>query len=292
MDLTLVTGTTLPEPDHDEQPLLDALAAAGVDARVAAWDDPSVDWNDTALTIVRSTWNYTSDRDGFLAWMRRASSASTVLRNPIAIMGPNTHKGYLAGLERADIPVVPTRWFARRGRAATADILRELPWDRIVAKPAIGAGSMGVRAFDLTSDEGTEQAATHIAALQQASDVLVQPQLDSIRTDGEHDIVWIDGECTHVVTKRSRLAGEDEHVDAPRAPTDSERQLVEAALQTLPEVARKDLLYARVDVAADDLGTLRVVELELVEPSLFLTLDDGAMQRLVTAIVRDCGKAS
>jgi hypothetical protein len=292
MDLTLVTCAALPEPDHDEQPLLDALAAAGVDARMAAWDDPDVDWSETALTIVRSTWNYASDREGFLGWMRRASSASTVLRNPIAIMGPNTHKGYLAGLERAEIPVVPTRWFARDGRPATTDGLRELPWDRIVAKPAIGAGSVGVRAFDLTRDDQLEAAAAHVTQLQQSSEVLVQPQLESIRTDGEHDIVWIDGECTHVVTKRSRLAGEDEHIADPREPSDAERALVAATLRTLPEVPRKDLLYARVDVAADELGTLRVVELELVEPSLFVSLHEPAMQRLVDALVRDCGKGS
>jgi glutathione synthase/RimK-type ligase-like ATP-grasp enzyme len=291
VDLTLVTCRQLPEPDHDEQPLLDALAAAGVQARMSAWDDPEVDWGATPLTVVRSTWNYALDRDSFLAWMRRAAGERTTLRNPVAAMLPNTHKGYLATLERAEVPVVPTRWFARGARAATADDLRALPWDRVVCKPAVGAGSLGVRAFDLTDDAELEAAAAHVAELQQRGEVLVQPQLRSIVEQGEHDVVWIDGEVTHVVTKRPRLEGEDEQVLDPRAPTEAERAAVRRVLRTVPAYASKELLYARVDLAEDELGTLRVVEVELVEPSLFVALHDGAMQRLVRALTRDSGAA-
>jgi hypothetical protein len=291
VDLTLVTCLDLPEPDHDERPLLDALAAAGIDARMAAWDDPDVDWGETALTVVRSTWNYASDRPAFLNWMRRAASSSTVLRNPPAVMAPNTHKGYLATLERHDVPVVPTRWFARGARPADADAMRSLPWERIVAKPAIGAGSTGVRAFDLTDDDALEAAAAHVARLQQQGEVLVQPQLRSIVEDGERDVVWIDGECTHVVTKRARLEGDDEQVADPREPSDAERRLALKTLRTIPALAQRELLYARVDMATDELGTLRVVELELVEPSLFVALHEGALQRLVSALARECGRA-
>ncbi len=291
MDLTLVTCRQLPEPDHDEAPLLSALADAGVEARMAAWDDPDVDWGASPLTVVRSTWDYPEDRDGFLDWMRRAASASTTLRNPVSVMAPNTHKGYLATLERAEVPVVPTRWFARGGQVATADSMRALPWDRIVTKPAIGAGSRGVRAFDLTVDDDVEAAAAHVAQLQAASEVLVQPQLASIADEGERDVVWIDGELTHVVTKRSRLAGEDEHVDTPREPTDAERLLAMRALRTIPALGQGELLYARVDMATDELGTLRVVELELVEPSLFVAMHEPAMDRLVRALARHSGVA-
>lgn len=290
MDLTLVTCSQLPEPDHDEQPLLDALADAGIDARMAAWDDADVDWGEAALTVVRSTWNYWDDRDAFLDWMRRASSASTVLRNPLNVMSPNTHKSYLAALERANVPVVPTRWFARGGRAADADMLRTLPWRHVVTKPAVGGGSRGVRAFDLGSDDELEAAAAHVTSLQQLGEVLVQPRLESIATEGERDIVWIDGEVTHVVTKHTRLEGDDEHVDTPRDPDEAELALARWALRTIPAVEQRELLYARIDVAPDELGTLRIVELELVEPSLFLAMHEPAMDRFVAALARDCGR--
>lgn len=290
-DVTLVTCRDLPEPDHDEQPLLEALRAAGISARVAAWDDPDVDWADAPLTVIRSTWNYAEDRDGFLRWAQRVSAQSTVLRNPLSVLGANTHKSYLAGLERAELPVVPTRWFMGGGRGADADALRSLPWRRIVAKPAIGGGSAGVRAFDLDVDEQVEAAVEHVRALQVRGEVLVQPQLQSIVEAGERDVVWIDGECTHVVTKLSRLDGQPEQVAEVRAPTDAERTLATRAVRSIPAWESQELLYARVDLAADELGTLRIIELELVEPSLFVALHEPAMARLVRALGRGSGAA-
>lgn len=286
MDLTIVTSSPLPEADVDEQPLLDALATAGVEARVAAWDDPQVDWGAAPLTVIRSTWDYPKDRDGFLRWAQRAASTSTVLRNPLSVLGPNTHKSYLAALERAELPVVPTRWFLYRGKPADADSLRALPWGRVIAKPAVGGGSSGVRAFDLDDDEQLLAAVEHVAALQQAGEVLVQPQLESIRTEGEQDIVWIDGECTHVVTKLTRLEGDDEQATTARPPTEAEVAIANRVLRAIPAWEQQELLYARIDVAPDELGTLRLVELELVEPSLFLTMHEPAMERFVRAVAR------
>jgi hypothetical protein len=213
-----------------------------------------------------------------------------VLRNSVAVMAPNTHKGYLAGLERADVPVVPTRWFARDSAAADTDAVRALPWDRIVVKPAVGGGSLAVRAFDLRGDAGVEAAAAHIAQLRSIGEVLVQPRLDSIVTEGERNIVWIDGEVSHVVTKQDRLAGDEEFVADARPATEAELQIARRALRTVPQVAQREVMYARIDVAPDALGTLRIVEFELVEPSLFLTLHEPAMQRFVGVLARECGK--
>jgi len=291
MDLTLVTCRELPEPDHDEALLLDALAAAGVEARMAAWDDADVDWSASPLTVLRSTWNYTDDRDAFLAWTRRAAAAKTTLRNPLTVIGANTHKSYLATLERAEVPVVPTRWFVRGGRLADADAIRALPWEHVVTKPAIGASSRGVAVFDLTDDAQVEAAAAHVSELQRTTDVLVQPRLQSIVDNGEIDLVWIDGEATHVVVKHQRLATDAEQVSPARAATDAEQRLALRALRTIPAFAQREVLYARVDMAADELGDLRVVELELVEPSLFLLQHEPALDRFVAALARESGAA-
>lgn len=292
MDLTLVTCRDMPQPDVDEQPLLEALAAAGVEARLEAWDDPDVDWGATKLTVIRSTWNYTADRDAFLAWARRAASASTTLRNTMSAITPNTHKSYLAALERAEVPVVPTRWFMRGGRAGDADAMRTLPWERIVAKPAVGAGSGGVRAFQLTDDAELERAAAHVTALQATTDVLVQPEFASIANDAELDVVWIDGEFTHTVRKGQRLHGDGPTVQGAREVTDAERALARRALRTIPSFEQREVLYARVDMAPDELGDLRVVEVELVEPSLFLVEHEPALARFTAALARECGVAA
>jgi hypothetical protein len=184
---------------------------------------------------------------------------------------------------------VPTRWFARGGRPGTLDAMAALPWEQVVVKPAVGGGSSGVRAFDLSVDEGVEDASAHVLALQAVGEVLVQPRLRSIVEEGEQDVVWIDGECTHVVTKLARLDGDEEQLGSVRPPTPEEVALATRALRTLPAFGQRELLYARVDVARDELGTLRIVELEAVEPSLFVALHEPAMTRLVRALVRECG---
>ncbi|MCW2949761.1 MAG: ATP-grasp protein [Thermoleophilia bacterium] len=287
MHLTLVTATASNDHDDDEAPLVAALTAAGVETRVCAWDDPAVDWGATPLTVIRSTWNYADHRDAFLAWARRASSASTVLRNPLNVIGANTHKSYLAALERDGIPVVPTRWFAKGGAPASEAQMAALPWNRVIVKPAVGGGSAGVRAFDLDDSTDIGAAATHVAFLQHRGEVLVQPELRSIVETGERDIVCIDGELTHTVIKRSRLAGDDEAILAAREPDADETALAQRVLRTQPSHQQRELLYARIDVAADELGTLRVVELELVEPSLFLVHWEPALRRFVDVLRRE-----
>jgi hypothetical protein len=288
-DVTLVTCRELPEPDPDEQPLLAALAAAGIDARMAAWDDPDVDWNASPLTVIRSTWNYADDRDGFITWAHRVAASRTVLRNPLSTISANTHKSYLAGLERAELQVVPTRWLARGGRAVDDELLRSLPWRHVVTKPAVGGGSSGVRAFDLDDDAELAAAVAHVEGLQARGEVLLQPRMESIVERGERDVVWIAGECTHVVTKLSRMEGEHERAASVSEPTEAERLLALRALRTVPALEQRELLYARVDLAEDEFGTLRIVEMELVEPSLFVAMHEPAMDRFVDALAAACG---
>src|SRR6185436_283302 len=116
MRLRLATCLNIPEPDEDEAPLLAALAARGVGARMAAWDDPAEDWDQPAPTVIRSTWNYIHRPEEFLAWVDRAASAAP-LWNPPDVVRANWHKSYLGELARAGHAVVPTRFF-RRGEAA------------------------------------------------------------------------------------------------------------------------------------------------------------------------------
>ena len=119
--------------------------------------------------------------------------------------------------------------------------------------------------------------------------MLVQPRLQSIVERGERDVVWIAGECTHVVTKLSRLEGEHERPAGVDVPTDEEVALAIRALRTIPAYVQQELLYARVDLAEDELGTLRIVEVELVEPSLFVSLHEPAMERFVQVLARAAG---
>ena len=273
--LRIATCRPLPEPDTDEPILGDALAAAGIAAELVAWDDPHADWDAPIPTVIRSTWNYVRDAAAFAAWVDRAA-ASAPLWNPPAVVRANLYKRYLLALAARGVAVVPTTLVERGAAIALADDHPALAAPRVVIKPEVGAGSSGARVFDA----GDPEARAHLAALTAHGAALVQPYVASVDDHGERSIIFIDGELTHAIRKSPRFAGGVERVTGPFAIDPAERDLALAALA--PHA--RDLLYGRVDMARDAHGRPMVMELELVEPSLFLGRSERALARLVDAI--------
>jgi len=267
--LRVATCVTLPEPDVDEAPLASALAAGGFDAQLLAWDDPAADWDAPLPTIIRSTWNYALDVERFLAWIDRAA-ASGPLFNPPDVIGGNLHKRYLLELAARGVPVVPTT-LVERGETC------ELPTTRIVIKPEVGAGSLGAKVFA----PGDAAARAHLASLTATGAALVQPYVASVDDYGERSIVMIDGELSHAIRKSPRFAGDSERIDGPFPIAEDEHAVAVAALSPYG-----DLLYARVDLARDEAGQPMVMELELVEPSLFFNRGPGSAMRYVAGLRR------
>lgn len=273
MRLALVTCLTMPETDEDERPLRDALRAAGHDAEVVAWDDPNVRWNAFDRCILRSTWNYHRAPDAFLAWVDR-TGRETELLNPPDVVRWNAHKGYLVELADRGIPVTPTALVRQGSTRTLADVLAERGWTDVVVKPAVSAGSFAT----LRAAGATAEAERHLARLVVHEDALVQAYLPSVEGYGERSIIFIGGEPSHAMRKSPRFAGSDEAVTGPFPIADDELALARTLLGPFGE----RLLYARVDLARDDADRPLLMELELIEPSLFLSRHPPALARLVT----------
>lgn len=278
MRVAIATCRALPEPDPDEALLLDALRGAGVDARMLAWDDAAAPFASHDLTVVRSTWNYYEDVEAFVAWVERTASATRLL-NPADVLRTNVQKTYLGDLASRGVDVVPTEIVARGAACDLAARMAARGWERVVVKPVVSAGSFRTASFDRA--RATDGQA-FLDDLARDRDAMVQRWMPAVETYGERAIVWIDGEITHAVRKSPRFAGDAEHVSEALPVTDEERAFAERAIA--PYAAR-GLLYGRVDVVRDG-ETLRVMELELVEPSLFLRQEPAALDRFVRAIVR------
>lgn len=279
--MILATASRLPRADEDDHPLRAALAARGLSAETRAWDDPLVDWGAARACVIRSTWNYVRHHDAFLGWADRCA-AVTRLWNPSAIVRWNSHKRYLLELAEAGLSVVPTRLVTRGDDPRLAAHLGAAGWDTMVIKPAVSAGSFAtVRVA--RGDVATAGQAHLDALLAAGQDVLVQPFLSSVDGYGERALVWIDGALTHAVRKSPRFAGDPQRISeaVPIAPDES--VLAEAILAV---AAREPLLYDRVDLARDERGRPCLMELELIEPSLFLDRAPAALERLAAAIQR------
>jgi glutathione synthase/RimK-type ligase-like ATP-grasp enzyme len=271
----LATCARLPEPDPDEKLLVAALAARGIAARMAAWDDPTEPWDAPVPTVIRSTWNYIHRHAEFLGWAERTARAAPMW-NSLDVVRWSAHKSYLLDLAARGHAVVPTRYVARGERAALGDIAD------VVIKPTVGAGSFATRRFR-AGDEAAAQA--HLDRLVEEREVMVQEYIPSVEGYGERALVWIDGALTHAVRKAPRFLGDAETVGAAVPIADDERALAEAVLE--PLAGR--LLYGRVDVARGRDGRPMVMELELVEPSLFLLQSRAALDRLADGIARVVG---
>lgn len=274
--LKIATCRPLPEADVDERLLLDALGAAGIEARMTPWRE-DVDSKDTTPMLIRSTWDYIHHVPDFLRWAEAASSRAP-LWNPLDIIRGNVHKRYLLELQRRGLPVTPTI-LAHRGDPRTlAAIVAESRWVDVVIKPAVGAGSF--ETYRLRSDDSrSDELFSKLCA---ERDVLIQPYLSSVEGHGERALVWIDGEFTHAVRKSPRFADGAESVSEALPISSAEVALGHAVLH---DVANQ-LLYARVDVAPGFDGLPVLMELELIEPSLFLMQNPRALQRLVQGIRR------
>lgn len=258
--VTFVTCADLPDAAGEREPITTALRRRGLECRWEVWDDTSVDWSVTHVVAVRTTWDYSARRADFLAWAERVEAVSRLV-NRVSVLRWNTHKGYLVELDRAGVECVPT-WLGRRGDPVDEAIART---GRVVVKPAVGAGGNGIalRPADAVWDGLTADV-----------DYLVQPELESVWTEGERSVFVLAGSPVAAVSKRP-AAGEI-RVHEEYGGEFREMPLTEwfagAALGAVSAAARivgADLPYARVDFLRDNTGEWLVSEVELVEPGLY-----------------------
>ena len=282
VDVAIASCMELPEPDHDEELLLEAMRESGITAGVLSWDDPNVDWSGARITVLRSTWNYQLDRVAFLRWAESVAKVAE-LWNPFPIISWNSHKSYLLDLDRRGLPVVPTELVTRNADRTLESILADRGWQSMVIKPAVSASSYRTLRIDAGQVAVGE---VHLRALAAEGDGLVQSYLPSVEGYGERALVWIDGEVTHAVRKSPRFSGEDESVSEEVEFTGDERLVAERAIEVVGDLLSEPLLYARIDLAPDADGNPVVMELELIEPSLFFKQSTEALRRFVAAIQR------
>jgi len=273
--------------EPDDRTLMAALSARGVRARSASWDDPTVDWAEPSLCIIRSVWDYHHRLEQFLRWAEEVAAVTT-LWNPPPVLHWNTRKTYLRDLERlGGIPIVPTVWLEAGATVDLAALLAERGWQQAVIKPLVSTNAYATRLLRRSMlAEGQAQ----LDSLLASRDVMLQPFLTTTAGYGERSLVFIDGELTHAFRKRSALqASEDRFGEIPVTPTAREARLARAILHIAAELLEwgplpLSFLFARVDLVQDEEGVPRLMELELVEPRLRLDAAPWALAGMLQAI--------
>jgi len=284
--IALVTCRPGPDisEDRDLPGLVRALREAGAEASAEVWDDDGVDWARFDLVVIRSTWDYSWRSAEFTAWAERCG-ALTRLANPADVVRWNTDKRYLGDLAKAGVPVVDTRYIA------AGDPL-DLPDDReYVVKPTSGAGARFAARY--TPDEHDTAVRQLRRMHAEGFTAMVQPYMRGIETAGERALQFFGGNLLHASRKGPVLAPgtpyDQRKVAHPGltdwTPSLADTALARRALAFVP--GRPELLYARVDVVDDEDGQPRVMELELVEPNLFLWLHPESVPRVVEELLKN-----
>jgi hypothetical protein len=254
-----------------------AVAALGLEPSVVFWDDPAVAWDSYDTVVCIYTWGYVVRRAHFLAWVDRVA-AVTGLVNSAAVLHWNSDKTYLADLDAAGIPIVPTTWVPPGGRWRP-------PSDDYVIKPSVASGGIGAARYVTQTLEVAER---HVHALHDDGfTVMVQPYQPAVDRAGETALVFLDGAFSHAVGKGALLRADvgvterlwEQQVIVAVAPNEDQRTVAE---NVMGMVAHRfgPTGYGRVDLVDGHDGHPLVLELELVEPSLFLAHAPGAAHAL------------
>jgi glutathione synthase/RimK-type ligase-like ATP-grasp enzyme len=266
----------------DDELLAEPLQRVGLAPEWVAWDRPA-DWDRFEFVVLRSTWDYHVRPAEFLAVLESIERSRARLENPLSLVRWNLHKGYLAELQDGGVAVVPTRVCRGLEAAALERAFEELETEEIVVKPAIGANAMDtsrLRREDLSGG------LARLAPSPRQEEYLIQPFRARILDEGELSLVYLGGAFSHAVRKTPRAQDfrvQEEHggrLEAVRA-GDEAREAGARAMEVLPQQP----LYARVDLVRDDRGRWELMELELIEPSLYLRQDPGAAARFARCLV-------
>ncbi|WP_394843614.1 hypothetical protein LZC95_42015 [Pendulispora brunnea] len=281
--IAFATFEKMPVLDPDDVVAAAALQARGAAVEAAVWSDSRVRWRDFDAVALRSTWDYHHRPTEFVAWLQGLAADGVHVCNPVETVLWNMDKRYLLELSAKGVPIVPTRWIEQGENASLDDVLREQGWSNAVVKPAVSVNSFGT--FRTSLAEAPKRQ-LELGRLLEESGVLVQPFVREIVDDGEWSLLFFDGEFSHALVKRpaqndfrtqSNFGGKHTRT----APSES---LVRQGRSVLDAILARPV-YARVDGVVVG-GQFQLMELELIEPSLYLDGDVAAAERFAGALLQ------
>lgn len=267
----------------DDHLLRRALAELGWSSSRVAWSDAEVDWSAFRLAVFRTTWDYFDRFDEFSKWLERVSTR-TQLCNELSLVRWNMDKHYLADLEARGVAAPPTRYIERGSTVGVAELLDETGWREAVIKPCVSGAARLTYRVDARNAAEVDRV---IEPFRAKESFLLQPFQRTILEQGEDSLMVFGGRYSHAVRKLAKPGDfrvQDDHGGTvhARQPLDAQVELAERAMAACdPRPA-----YGRVDMIQDDAGRWIVMELELIEPELWLRFAPASATAFARAIAQ------
>ncbi len=281
MNIALATSQNFPNGYHDTEQLLNECKSKDHNASLQVWDSYSVDWSSFDIVFLHTPWDYTQKYQQFLQWCEVVSKQSHLI-NPYSVVRWNTSKTYLFDLQKAGITIPATKLYPKESLNFdyTSDFLTAVKCG-VVVKPVIDVGGKNAHRFD-SLDEALNADVTE--ELHKRFDLLVQAYDPRVKTEGEYSVIYIGGKPSHCILKKP-AAGEFRVQDIHGGSVESVEltdTIASFGQSILRSIAGKPA-YARIDFIGAENPSL--IELELIEPELFLRFSTHAYRLLVDALV-------
>jgi glutathione synthase/RimK-type ligase-like ATP-grasp enzyme len=270
------TGTTHSEDDV----LVKYLTDNGLDIEPVIWNEPGIDWSQYEVAVLKSPWDYHECFPEFSTWLSQLVALEIKILNPYSIVRWNADKHYLKDIADAGLGVVPGLYLERDSHPSLATYFSEFNTNKLIIKPCISASAK--HTYIVTPDNVLEKE-RELHALLQEDSFIVQPFVHEI-LNGEISFIFLGGQYSHCVLKLPKAG--DFRVQHFHGGTiqnyEPDASLFIVAQQYVSQFA-KGCLYARVDGVLVN-GIFQLIELELIEPYLFLGNIPDGYQRYYKAL--------
>ncbi|MEI6538882.1 MAG: hypothetical protein WCO86_05055 [Planctomycetota bacterium] len=282
--IAFLTMDSLAEFVSYDELVADCLEARGIQVDNVSWRSRTVKWDDYEMVIIRSPWDYQQAADDFITVLESIDASAAVLWNPLEVVRWNVRKTYLQELQDRGITIVPTQFVQSPTVSQMRGMFEVFASDQIVIKPVVGANANDT--FWLRQDSSAAEL-HEIEALYCRRLALLQPFIPSVIEYGETSLGVFGGECSHSVLKTPQTGDfrvQEEHGSRIQSIV-PDPALIEFSRRILAPIPQRTL-YARVDLVELPNGQPAVMELELIEPSLYLSYDTDSAARFADAIQR------
>lgn len=260
------------------------LEARGWAVDQVPWRTPDVDWNVFDAVYIGTPWDYPQDVDRFMDVLERIDRSRAVLVNDFALVRWSLPKTYLRDLEERGADIVPSDWHTHLEKGALAGFFDRIGTDSLIIKPVVSTNATDTHLLTRESASSKEPA---LLQTFRNRPFVVQPFIDNIQTEGEYSLFYFGGSFSHAIRKVPKAGDfrvQEEH-GAGIAAVAPRGEQIECADRILALV-RPAPVYARCDLVRGPDGRLLLMELELIEPSMYLRMHAAAPERFAAAFDR------
>jgi glutathione synthase/RimK-type ligase-like ATP-grasp enzyme len=275
-------GNYTTNADSEDDRLFQFLEEKGMPVSWQVWDDANVDWSRFDAVIIKSPWDYFDKIEAFYNWLDVLEKNEVKVLNPVKTLRWNADKLYFKDMESEGIKIVPTVWLEQGSKFNAQAAFSELGAEKIIVKPRVSGGAKNTFALTITEAENKTE---EINKLLQQEPFLAQPFIEEIKTEGEWSFLFFNGNYSHTVLKTAKPGDfRVQHFFGGTIHTPTPPSKLLATAQHIVDKFAKDCLYARVDGVALN-NDLVLMELELIEPFLFLSTSEGSLERYYQALM-------